>query len=313
MEEGSSSEITKLHELTYELKVGDAMSRKVITVSPGTTMNEFREVLRANRISGMPVVKDGKMIGIVSIEDLIKALAAGESQATVGEKMYPRLVTLYADEPLVHAVGKFSELRFGRFPVIDREGTLVGIITQGDIIRAMLKRLEVDYTTEEIQRYRASHIFEDIVADEVALVFGYQVEARNFARAGEASSGLKRTLSRLGIHPQIIRRVAVATYEAEINVVVYTDGGEIVAEVRPDRVKIEAVDKGPGIPDIEQAMQPGFSTAPDWVRELGFGAGMGLPNIKACADKMDLKSTVGVGTHLTIVIYLSKSSATAPR
>jgi CBS domain-containing protein len=308
MEEGTRKEITKLHELTYELKVGDAMSRRVITVSPETTMNEFRETLRANRISGTPVLKDGRMLGIVSIEDLIKALAAGESQATVGEKMHSRPVTLYADEPLVHAVGRFSELHFGRFPVIDREGTLVGIVTQGDIVRAMLRRLEVDYTAEEIHRYRASHIFEDIVADEVALVFGYQVEARNFARAGEASSGLKRTLSRLGIHPQIIRRVAVATYEAEINVVVYTDGGEIVAEVRPDRVKIEAVDKGPGIPDIERAMEPGFSTAPDWVRELGFGAGMGLPNIKACADRMDLKSTVGVGTHLTIIIYLDRGS-----
>jgi serine/threonine-protein kinase RsbT len=119
---------------------------------------------------------------------------------------------------------------------------------------------------------------------------------------------LKRTLSRLGIHPQVIRRVAVATYEAEINIVVYTDGGEIVAEVRPDRVKIEAVDKGTGIPDIEQAMQPGFSTAPEWVREMGFGAGMGLPNIKACADKMELKSTIGVGTRLTIIIYLDQAS-----
>jgi anti-sigma regulatory factor (Ser/Thr protein kinase) len=111
-------------------------------------------------------------------------------------------------------------------------------------------------------------------------------------------------LSRLGIHPQVIRRVAVATYEAEINIVVYSNGGEIVAEVRPDRIKIEAMDKGPGIPDIELAMTPGYSTAPEWVREMGFGAGMGLPNIKACSDKMELKSTVGVGTYLTIYIYL---------
>ena len=226
--------------------------------------------------------------------------------AKVGEKMFLNPVTLYADEPLVHAVGKFSQLHFGRFPVVNREGDLVGIITQGDIVRAMLKRLEVDYQEEEIHHYRASHIFEDILADEVALVFGYRVAARDFSRAGEASSGIKKTLTRLGIHPQVIRRVAVATYEAEINIVAYTDGGEIVAEVRPDRIKIEALDKGPGIPDIEQAMQPGYSTAPDWVREMGFGAGMGLPNIKACADVMRLESTVGVSTHLTIIIHLDK-------
>jgi anti-sigma regulatory factor (Ser/Thr protein kinase) len=234
-------------------------------------------------------------------------LAAGELNATVRSKMFPRPISLYADEPLVHAVGRFSEMRFGRFPVINRAGELVGIITQGDIVRAVLKRLEVDHREEEIHRYRASHIFEDIVADDVALVFGYHVAAKDFARAGEASSGLKRTLTRLGIHPQAIRRVAVATYEAEINIVVYTNGGDIVAEVRPNRIMIEAVDKGPGIPDIELAMTPGWSTAPDWVREMGFGAGMGLPNIKSCCDKLDLRSTVGVGTHLTMYIYLDES------
>jgi CBS domain-containing protein/anti-sigma regulatory factor (Ser/Thr protein kinase) len=302
VEQKSAKEITKRQELTYELRVEDAMTKGGITISPDATMAEFREVLRVNRISGTPVVEDGKMVGIVSIEDLIKALAAGELGAKVREKMFLNPVTLYADEPLVHAVGRFSQLRFGRFPVVNREGVLVGIITQGDIVRAMLKRLEVDYHEEEIHRYRASHIFEDILADDVALVFGYRVIAKDFTRAGEASSGLKKTLTRLGIHPHVIRRVSVATYEAEINIVVYTDGGEIVAEVRPDRIKIEALDKGPGIPDIEQAMQPGFSTAPDWVREMGFGAGMGLPNIKACADAMELKSTAGVGTHLTILI-----------
>jgi CBS domain-containing protein len=302
VESRAPKEITKIQELTYELRVEDAMTRKGITISPDMTMDEFREVLRVNRISGTPVVKDGKMVGIVSIEDLIKALSAGELSTTAGEKMVRNPVTLYADEPLVHAVSRFSQFRFGRFPVVNRNGELVGIITQGDIVRAMLKRLEVDYREEEIHRYRASHIFEDILADEVALVFGYHVAARDFGRAGEASSGLKKTLTRLGIHPNVIRRVAVATYEAEINIVVYTEGGEVVAEVRPDRIKIEALDKGPGIPDIEQAMLPGFSTAPDWVREMGFGAGMGLPNIKSCADRMDLKSTVGVGTHLTILI-----------
>ncbi len=306
MEQRTAKEITKLQELAYELKVEQAMTREVITVSPHSTMAKFREVLRANRISGTPVVEEGRMLGIVSIEDLIKALAAGELTATVGEKMTPNPATLYADEPLVHAVGKFSRLRFGRFPVVNREGDLAGIITQGDVARATLRRLEVDYHEEEIRRYRASHIFEDIIADEIALVLGYRVAARDFSRAGEAASGLKKALSRLGIHPQVIRRVAIATYEAEMNIVIFTDGGEIVAEVRPGRIKIEALDKGPGLPDIEQAMRPGFSTAPEWVLEMGFGAGMGLPNIQACADEMKLESTVNVGTHLETIIYFGE-------
>jgi CBS domain-containing protein len=303
VEQRSAKEITKLQELAYEIRVEEAMVKDVITIPPSFTMAELREVLQVNRISGTPVVEDGKMVGIISVEDLIEALAAGEMKATAREKMTPDPVTLYAYEPLVHAVSKFSELNFGRFPVINRQGELVGIITAGDIAKAMLRRLEVDYREEEIHRYRASHIFEDIIADDIALVFGYHVAAMDFDRAGEASSGLKRTLTRLGIHPQVIRRVAVASYEAEINMVIYTDGGEIVAEVRPDRIKIEALDKGPGIPDVELAMQPGFSTASEWVREMGFGAGMGLPNIKACTDEMKLDSTVGIGTHLEIIIY----------
>ena len=299
-------EVTKLQELAYELRVEQAMTRDVITVSPSTTMAEFREVLRANRISGTPVVEEGRMVGIISIENLIKALAAGELNVTVGERMNPEPVTLYADEPLVHAVSKFTRLKFGRFPVINRQGDLVGIITQGDIARAMLKRLEVDYHEEEIHRYRASHIFEDIVADETVIVLRYRVVAGDVAHAGEAASGLKKSLSRLGVHPRFIRRVAVATYEAEMNVAIFTAGGEITAEVRADRITITVRDTGPGIPDIEQAMQPGFSTAPAWVREMGFGAGMGLPNIRACADEMKLESTVGVGTNLEVVIYFTE-------
>jgi CBS domain-containing protein/anti-sigma regulatory factor (Ser/Thr protein kinase) len=309
--ENKSKEVTKLQELTYELKIGDAMTQKVVTVTPQMTMAEFREVLRTHRISGTPVLEHEQLVGVVSLEDLINALADGEINATIGQKMARDPKTLYADEPLVHAVGQFARLRYGRFPVIDREGKLVGILTQGDVVRALLRELEIDYHAEEIHRYRASHIFQDIVADDTALVFGYYVVGKDFNAAGTASSNLKTTLYRLGISPSVIRRVAVASYEAEMNLVIYTAGGEIVAEVRPDRVRIEVIDNGPGIPDIELAMQPGYSTAPEWVREMGFGAGMGLVNIKSCSDVMRLDSTVGVGTHLEIIIYIDKEKSQA--
>lgn len=307
MSEDSGKAVTKLQELTYELKVGDAMTREVVTVTPQTTMAQFREILRAHRISGTPVLRDGELVGVVSLEDLIKALACGELDATVGDKMIRSVNTLYDDEPLVHAVGQFARLGFGRFPVVNRRGELVGIITQGDIVRALLSKLEVDYHAEEIHRYRASHIFEDIVADETALVLGYYIVGKDFNAAGKASSSLKTTLNRLRLPPPIIRRVAVAAYEAEMNVVIYTDGGEIVAEVRPDQLRIVTKDSGPGIVDIEQAMQPGFSTAPEWVREMGFGAGMGLSNIQNCADVMRLESEVGVGTRLEIIIHIPEN------
>jgi anti-sigma regulatory factor (Ser/Thr protein kinase) len=213
--------------------------------------------------------------------------------------------TLYEDEPLIHAVSKLDKSGFGRLPVIDRRnGKLVGIITKGNIIERLLQKLEIDYHEEEIHRYRASHIFEDIVADKVLLTFQSHIKSQDFDRAGEASSSLKKTLHRLGIHPQIVRRAAIASYEAEMNVVIYTNGGDVIAQVRPDQINIFVSDSGPGIEDVEKAMQPGYSTASEWVRELGFGAGMGLVNIKKCADKMDLTSKVGQGTYLKISIDL---------
>ena len=130
----------------------------------------------------------------------------------------------------------------------------------------------------------------------------YEVPGDDFSRAGEASSAIKRILRELGFKPELIRRVAIATYEAEINMVIHANGGVITAIISPECVTIEFADRGPGIPDITLAMQEGWSTATDNVRELGFGAGMGLPNIKKYTDELDLKTELGVGTTLKICI-----------
>ena len=134
------------------------------------------------------------------------------------------------------------------------------------------------------------------------LLFQYDVIGRDFKRAGEGASRVKTSLKRLGLDPQIVRRVAIATYEAEMNLVIYTKGGKIRARVEPHSIYVKVADFGPGIPDVQKVLQPGYSTAPEWVRNLGFGAGMGLNNILKCATKMDLRSTVGKGTQLHIRI-----------
>lgn len=296
---------TKVQELVYELKVGDAMSQNVVSVKPDRKMSELRALLRKHSISGVPVAEKNTLLGIISIEDFIGWLSEGSKDCPVSEKMTTDIIALYDDEPLVHAVSKFDQSGFGRFPVIERQNKrLVGIITKGDIIESVLRKLEIEYHEEEIHRYRASHIFEDIVADRLALVLNFKVEGKNFKKAGEVSSRLRKTLSRLNIHPQIIRRVSIATYEAEMNLVFYTNGGEISARVQPDKIRIDIIDSGPGIPDVRKALEPGYSTAPDWVRELGFGAGMGLVNIKKCADDFNLVSKEGIGTHLRITIKM---------
>ena len=130
----------------------------------------------------------------------------------------------------------------------------------------------------------------------------YDVSGDDFSCAGEASSSVKRTLKKLGFSPEIIRRVTIAMYEAEINMVVHANGGTIDATITPDDITVVFADDGPGIPDISLAMREGWSTATPEVRELGFGAGMGLPNIKKYTDDLQIKTEVGVGTTVTMKV-----------
>ena len=136
------------------------------------------------------------------------------------------------------------------------------------------------------------------------LSFRFDVDGDNFTSAGQASVQVKKDLRRLGIDPEIIRRVSIAMYEGEINMVIHAGGGVAEVRVTEEAIEIILADKGPGIADIEQAMQAGFSTAPDTIRSLGFGAGMGLPNMKRYTDYMDIQSTVGVGTTITMRVNL---------
>ncbi len=136
------------------------------------------------------------------------------------------------------------------------------------------------------------------------LVFHYDIDGEDFISAGQASIQIKKNLRRIGLSPEIIRRVSIAMYDGEINMVIHAKGGTADVMLYEDRIEIILADKGPGIENIEQAMQEGYSTASDTVRSLGFGAGMGLPNMKRYSDKMTIDTTVGVGTTVTLVINL---------
>ena len=136
------------------------------------------------------------------------------------------------------------------------------------------------------------------------LVLTYTVDGDDLTRAGEASSEMKMTLRKLGFSPEIIRRTSICMYEGEINMVIHADGGTATVEVGLDEIDLTLADKGPGIPDVEKAMEEGYSTAGDIARDLGFGAGMGLPNMKRYADEMTVESTVGVGTTVRMKIRI---------
>ncbi len=135
---------------------------------------------------------------------------------------------------------------------------------------------------------------------ELHMSVAFDLIAGDFDRAGEASSKIKKTLQQIGIAADTIRRIAIGTYEAEMNVIIHANGGTAKAEIFPDYTQITIEDTGPGISDISLAVQEGYSTAPDYVRDLGFGAGMGLPNMKSCADSFSIESTPGVGTKIVM-------------
>ena len=301
--------ITKTQEMIYELRVKDVMTTDIVTVSSMNTMNELRVIMHDRRISGTPVVEGKQLVGIIGVDDLIKCLSQGEMDATVGEKMTRKVEILYADEPLAHAVSKFDQYGFGRFPVIERNHErIIGILTEGDIAKGLLKSIEIAYHTEEFRHSKGTnHISNNIAMAQSSFNFQYRVVGQDFNTAGEYIHKLKKMLLQLGFHHQIIRRLTVAAYEAEMNIIIYSYGGYMSVSADQEHIILEARDTGPGIPDIEQAMKRGFSTAPTWVQELGFGAGMGLPNIKKCADTMDLTSQVGKGTNLKIVIKTTNS------
>jgi serine/threonine-protein kinase RsbT len=134
--------------------------------------------------------------------------------------------------------------------------------------------------------------------------FEYTIEEGNFTKAGDASSSFKKILKQLNVNPQIIKRIVVSLYEGEVNIVAHAYGGKAVCDVDTSRVQIRLIDSGPGIPDIAKAMEAGYSTASAKVREMGFGAGMGLQNIKNNADELIINSEIGIGTTLEIIVNL---------
>ena len=132
------------------------------------------------------------------------------------------------------------------------------------------------------------------------LLYNFHIVGQDFTIAGEVSSKIRRILQQIGASPDTIRRISVATYEAEMNVVIHADEADVTLEADAGIIRITIADHGPGIPDVEKAKQPGFSTASEEIREMGFGAGMGLPNILRCADDVSIDTVVGEGTRITM-------------
>jgi len=235
--------ITKTEELAYELRIHEVMTKDVHSLSPDIKMEEALEIFQKERFSGAPVEQDGELIGILSIEDLIHALRENHIDALVREYMTTRMTTVRKHDPVVEALKTFARTNYGRLPVLDENGKLAGIITKGDITNGLLKALQRNYQEEELIRYRASHLFEDIVSGRTSLILRYDIRKGDFIHGGNASSNIKRALLRLGASPQVARRCGIAVYEAEMNLIIHTNhGGTLRIEIEPHKITMEAYD-----------------------------------------------------------------------
>ena len=286
-------------ELIYRLKVKDVMTVQVFHAQKDTPMRAVQNLMRENRISGVPILDEERLVGIVSVDDIIRALDQGYIDSPAGLHMSKKLVVLEDDMPLSFAISYFEKYRYGRFPVIDRNRALVGIISSRDIMSSLL--LEMNKTIAEMEN-EINRQKVPAPADQLEKVF--LVRQFDYENAGRASTEIKKLLQERGLTKATLRRVAIAGYELEMNLVNHSIGGQIVFSVSPDRAVIETFDKGPGIADLERAMTEGFSTANDWIRSLGFGAGMGLPNTKRVSDEFEIQSALGAGTHVKATIFL---------
>ncbi len=283
-------------ELIYRLKVRDVMTREIVTCTPDHSIRHAQELMREHGISGVPVVRSRRLVGIISMDDVIRALDGNYIDEALVERMTRNVIVLEDDMPLGFAISYLEKYRFGRFPVIDAAKHLVGILTSRDIIIALLVEIN-----REVTRLERNQPTNEITEEGFRLE--YATRSFDFETAGRLSTETKRRLTEAGVPRAETRRVAVATYELEMNQVVHSQGGRVtvVFDSASGLVTISAVDTGPGITDIDAALTEGFSTANDWIRSLGFGAGMGLPNTRRVSDSFEIESSAS-GTAVRVTI-----------
>ncbi|ORC30251.1 hypothetical protein B4O97_18520 [Marispirochaeta aestuarii] len=274
------------------------MSSDLVTAAKTETLRTIQHRMKEASITGVPIVEDKRLLGIISMHDILTAFDEGTIDEAAESHMTRNIKVLEDDMPLSFAISYFNKYLYGRFPVLNKNRELCGIITIRDINTTLLR--EVNRIVEELEGELKQDVSED--SDSGVISFQHYVVRHDFENAGRASADIKRILKAHGFDPQTIRRAAVASYELEMNLVVHSHGGRLSFRMDPEKIEIRTIDTGPGIPDVDKALEVGFSTANEWIRSLGFGAGMGLANVQRVVDDFFLKSAKGKKTDATAII-----------
>lgn len=295
---------TVILELIYRLKIKDVMTTALITAKRTDSLRHIQQLMKENYITGVPIAENQRLLGIVSIDDVVTALDKGYIDDPAEQRMTRKVIVLEDDMPLSFAISYLNKYRYGRFPVLNKARELVGIITSKDVIRTLL--VEINREVLRLEKNNAPQVADTASVKELQ----FTTTRYDFEGAGHASTEIKKMLKEFNLDPKLIRRIAIASYELEINQVVHSYGGTITCSIQSDRVVITAVDTGPGIENIDLALQEGWSTANEWIRSLGFGAGMGLANTKRVSDEFTIESTSGGSTKVVSTIYLHNTNNT---
>ncbi|MBA4396046.1 MAG: serine/threonine protein kinase [Syntrophus sp. (in: bacteria)] len=311
VEAGEIKILSKYAEYFQELKAKNIMNRTVIVLKETDTMNEAKEIMRRKKISGIPIVDDTNcLINIVTMEDLIKALESGEISKKIKELGRKAVLSLHENDDFERIVEYITAYPFGRYPVVDSSRKVVGIITKKDLLLGVVSKLSSLYLHDERTRDVLDSPLSILVQNQIDKNkpnFLYFIDGRDINTVGEGAALLKTFLNQKAIDEKLIRKICISTYEAEVNVVIHGQGnGRIAVNMTEDSIIVFVEDNGPGIEDIENAMRPGFSTATDYIRSLGFGAGMGLPNIKRFTDKLIITSEKNQGVKVEMLFWLKQ-------
>lgn len=290
-------------ESIYTVRVKEAMNANPMRVSPDDTMRTAKNIMKENGLSGLPVVDGNRLAGILSLYDIMACYDNGSMDDKVSKYMSRDVILLEEEMPISFAINYFNKFKFRRFPVINKNKELTGMITARDLTAAMLNNINKQLQKYDKLNMRLSDPDPADIRSDTVIYRQFIVHKYDFENAGKVTSEIKKILKDRGIKQSIIRRVSIAAYELEINLVVHSDGGVLIFQLLPDAIMIKTQDKGPGIPDLEKALTDGFSTASEWIRSQGFGAGMGLPNVKRVSNDFQISSDV-TGTEVKIKINL---------
>lgn len=291
-----------------ELTAEKIMNSPIISLNNKNTIREAQIIMKNEQISGIPIVNENQeLINIITMEDILNTLEEGGIEKTIEKLGNKKIIYLCRGDKFEKIIDYMTKYGYGRYPVVNEGKKLLGIITKQDILFTILKKLSVLYLHDERRKEILDSPLSIMIKNKInknLSDFFYEIKNKDVNNAGEGSALLKSYLQEKCFTKKVIRNISIATYEAEVNVVIHGGGiGKIICEIEENAIIIVIEDIGPGIENVDKAMQVGYSTAPEYIRGLGFGAGMGLANIKRFADKLVITSEKDHGTRVEMLFW----------